>query len=415
MPKTVGRLTALKISRELPAGMHADGAGLYLHVSASGAKSWIYRYSLRHKAREMGLGSLSGLGLADARIKASECRALCQEGLDPIEVRKGREVQATLEAAKAITFKQAAEQYIEAKRPEWKNAKHASQWGSTLNTFTYPVIGAVSVQDVDTTLVQKVLEPIWLTKTETANRVRGRIERILDWATRRGLRNGANPARWRGHLEFDLAKRSKVQPVRHYSALPYAELPDFMLALRALEGVAARALEFTILTAARTGETIGAAPAEVNSAQKIWTIPAERMKASKEHRVPLSARALAIVRDGTALQTREDAFIFRGGKQGKPLSNMAMAAVLKRMGRTDVTVHGFRSAFRDWAAEQTNYPNHVVEMALAHAVSDKVEAAYRRGDLFEKRRRLMADWATYCYTLKAAARGSVVPMRQRSR
>jgi integrase len=381
MPKTVGRLTALKVSRDLLEGMHADGAGLYLHVSASGAKSWIYRYSLRRKAREMGLGSLSALSLADARIKTAECRALCQQGLDPIEVRKAREAQAALEAAKAITFKQAAEQYIEAKRAEWKNAKHASQWANTLNAYAYPFIGALPVQDIDTALVQKVIEPIWSAKTETANRVRGRIERILDWAARRGLRTGANPARWRGHLEFDLAKRSKVQPVQHHAALPFIELPDFMAELRAQVGIAARALEFTILTAARTNETIGAALAEIDPAQKVWAVPGERMKAGKEHRVPLSPRALAIVRGITAIQTGDDAFIFRGGRQGRPLSNMAMAAVLKRMGRTDITVHGFRSTFRDWAAERTNHPNHVVEMALAHAVSDKVEAAYRRGDL----------------------------------
>jgi len=258
------------------------------------------------------------------------------------------------------------------------------------------------VQDIDTALVQKVLDLIWLTKTETASRVRARIERILDWAARRGLRNGANPARWRGHLEFDLAKRSKVQPVQHHASLPFAELPDFMVALCDQEGIAARALEFTILTASRTNETIGAAPDEIYTNQRTWTVPAARMKAGKEHRVPLSARALAIVRDTTALRTGDDAFIFRGGKRGKPLSNMAMAAVLKRMGRTDITVHGFRSTFRDWAAEGTNYPNHVVEMALAHAVGDKVEAAYRRGDLFEKRRRLMADWASYCTARTAA-------------
>jgi integrase len=393
--------------------MYADGDGLYLHVSSAGAKSWIYRYSLRKRPREMGLGSLAALSLADARIKTSECRALRQDGLDPIEVRKARHAQVALEEAKAITFKEAAEQYIKSHRAEWKNAKHASQWGNTLASYVYPAIGSLSVQAIDTALVRKVLEPIWTTKNETASRVRARLEKILDWAAYRGLRAGENPARWRGHLEFDLAARSKLQSVKHHAALPYAELPGFMAQLRGRDCIAARALEFTILTAARTNETIGAQPAEISKSEKVWTVPAGRMKAGKEHRVPLSARALAIVRGATDLQTAEDAFIFPGGKRGKPLSNMAMDAVMRRMGYKDgrATVHGFRSTFRDWAAERTNYPNHVVEMALAHAVGDKVEAAYRRGDLFEKRRRLMADWATYCNTPKAGTGDNVVPMQ----
>lgn len=413
MAKTIGKLTALKIARELPKGMHADGAGLYLHVSASGTKSWIYRYSIRGKAREMGLGSLTALGLADARIKAGECRALRQGGIDPIEERKIEWAQAALDAAKVITFKEAAEQYITAHRLGWKNAKHASQWSNTLAAYAYPTLGQLSVQAVDTALVCKVLEPIWATKTETANRVRGRIERILDWAKSRELRQGENPARWRGHLEFQLAKRAKVQAVKHHAALPYAELPEFMVQLGAQGGFAARALEFGILTAARTGETIGATRNEANAADQVWTVPADRMKAGREHRVPLSVRALAILRAATATRADDDTLIFPGRKQSKPLSSAAMAAVLRRMGRGDITVHGFRSSFRDWAAECTNYPNEVIEMALAHAVGNKVEAAYRRGDLFEKRRRLMADWATYCNTPKAV-RGVVVPIRGRS-
>jgi hypothetical protein len=246
LAKTVGRLTALKVARELPAGMYPDGDGLYLHVSSTGAKSWIYRYSLRKRAREMGLGPLSALTLADARTKAAECRALRQDGLDPIEVRKARNAQVALEEAKAITFKEAAPQYIKAHRAEWKNAKHASQWENTLATYAYPIIGSLSVQAIDTAVVRRVLEPIWMVKPETATRVRGRIEKILDWAAYRGLRAGDNPARWRGHLGFDLAARSKLQPVKHHAALPYAELPDFMVRLREQEGIAARALEFTI-------------------------------------------------------------------------------------------------------------------------------------------------------------------------
>ena len=412
MPKTVLKLTALKVGRDLPAGMYADGAGLYLQVTSEGAKSWIYRFSLRGKPREMGLGSLKAVSLADARADAERCRGLRQKGADPIEVRKAERAQAALEDAKAITFKEAAERYITAHRAGWKAAKHSSLWENTLKTYAYPVMGKVSVQAIDTALVLKVLEPIWTSKPETAGRVRSRIEVILDWAKSRGLRQGENPARWRGHLQYQLPARSKVRRVKHHPALPYAELPDFIVKLRKEVGIGARALEFTILTAARTGEIIGASRDEANMSDKLWTVPGARMKAGKEHRVPLSGRALAILKDVTAPQNRDHAFIFPGGKHGKPLSNMAMASVLRRMERDDITVHGFRSTFRDWAAEQTNYPNEVVEMALAHAVSDKVEAAYRRGDLFEKRRGLMADWATYCNSPKAAKRSdTVVPMR----
>jgi integrase len=267
----------------------------------------------------------------------------------------------------------------------------------------------VSIQAIDTGLVMKVLQPIWGTKPETASRVRGRIEAILDWARVQKLREGENPARWRGHLDHLLPTPSKVRRVKHHAALAYAELPDFIAELRAQGGVAARALEFTILTAARTGETIGAVWDEVNTSEKVWTIPAGRMKAGKDHRVPLSSRALAILRDPHDLRTSD--FVFPGGKTGKSFSNMAMTEVLRRMGRDDITVHGFRSTFRDWAAERTNFPNEVVEMALAHAVGNMVEAAYRRGDLFDKRRRLMAEWATYCNTPAAGAGEKVVSMR----
>lgn len=413
MAKTIGRLTALKVSRPLPVGMHADGAGLYLQVTGNGAKSWIFRFSIRGKAREMGLGSFAVVSLADARAKAAACRTLRLDGIDPIEARQAQHAQAALDAAKAITFKEAAERYIAAHRAGWKVAKHASLWTNTLSTYAYPVIGKVSVQAVDTGLVLRILEPIWNTKPETAGRVRGRIEAILDWAKSRGLRKGENPARWRGHLQYQLPARSKVRRVKHHAALPYAELPKLMMALREQDGIGARALEFTILTAARTGEIIGATRDEANVDEKLWTVPAARMKAGREHRVPLSPRALAVLKDMTHPANGEHAFIFPGGKRGKPLSNMAMAKVLKRMDCENITVHGFRSTFRDWAAERTNYPNEVVEMALAHAVSDKVEAAYRRGDLFEKRRRLMADWAAYCNAAKTATVGSVVPMRGR--
>jgi len=395
--------------------MYADGAGLYLQVTRAGAKSWIYRFSLAGKAREMGLGSLSAVSLSEARIKAGECRRLREEGVDPIEARKARRLQAALDAAKTLTFKEAAASYIASHRMGWRNAKHATQWENTLATYAEPVIGALSIQAIDTALVLKVLERIWKAKPETATRVRGRIEAILDWAKVRGLRQGENPARWRGHLDHLLPGRSKVRRVKHHAALPYAELPDFILQLRAHQGVAARALEFTILTAARTGDTMGAVWDEFDASDKLWIVPAERIKAGKEHRVPLSDRALAILGDAEKIaRTPSGDYVFPGGKVGKPLSNMAMVEVLRRMGRGDITVHGFRSTFRDWAAERTNFPSEVVEMALAHAVGNKVEAAYRRGDLFEKRRRLMTEWATYCNMPKAATR-TIIPLRGRRR
>src|SRR5262245_5314553 len=283
--------------------MYADGAGLYLQVTGTGAKSWIYRFSLAGKAREMGLGSLSVVSLSEARIKAGECRRIRQEGMDPIEARKARRLQVALDAAKTLTFKEAAANYIASHRMGWRNAKHIAQWESTLATYAEPLIGTLSIQAIDTALVLKVLEPIWKVKPETASLVRGRLEASLDWAEVRGLRQGENPARWRGHLDHLLPAKSKVRRVKHHAALPYAELPDFILQLRAQEGVAARALEFTILTAARTGDTIGAVWDEVNTSDKIWAVPDGRMKAGKEHRVPLSSRVLAILRDEQEVRT----------------------------------------------------------------------------------------------------------------
>lgn len=414
MARTVGKLTALKVSRASRPGMYADGAGLYLQVTGAGAKSWVYRFSLRGRAREMGLGSLSALSLTDARAKAAECRRLRQEGVDPIEARKAQREQAALDAAKMLTFAQAAARYIAAHRSGWKNAKHASQWENTLASYAGPVLGPLSIQAIDTTLVLKVLEPIWKAKPETANRVRGRIEAILDWAKVRGLRQGENPARWRGHLDHLLPAKTKVRRVKHHAALPYAEMPAFIAHLRTKQGVAARALEFTALTAARTGDTIGAVWDEPNASDKVWVVPAERMKAGKEHRVPLCNRALAILDEMQNDRTTDSQYVFPGGKAGKALSNMAMTEVLRRIGRSNITVHGFRSTFRDWAAERTNFPSEVVEMALAHAVGDKVEAAYRRGDLFEKRRRLMAEWEGFCNGPAAPAGDKVVTIRGRS-
>jgi integrase len=403
-----GNLSAVRVTKLKEQGYYGDGGGLYLQVSPAGTKSWIFRFKMNGKSREMGLGSLATIGLAGARDAAAECRRRVLEGVDPIEARKAVKDQGRLEAAKAMTFKACAAAYIDAHRAGWKNAKHASQWENTLATYADPVFGTLPVQSVDTALVMKVLEPVWKTKTETATRLRGRIESILDWAKVRGLRAGENPARWKGHLDTLLPARSKVQAVEHHAALPYAETGAFMHLLRDETGVGARALEFLILTAARTGEVIGATWGEFDLAQNVWTVPAERMKAKREHRVPLSPAAVKVLTAMQAIRTND--FVFPGGKAGKPLSNMAMLALLKRMERADLTAHGFRSTFRDWAAECTAYPGEVAEAALAHTVGDKVEAAYRRGDLFEKRRRLMNDWAKHCAHAKRTG-GAVIPLQ----
>lgn len=403
MARTIGKLTALKVEKTKEPGMYADGGGLYLRVTKEGTRNWVFRFMLNGRARWMGLGPLHTIGLAEARARATAHRQRRLDGVDPIDARRADKQQARLDIAKAITFKECAAKYITAHKAGWRNAKHAAQWTATLETYAEPEIGALSVQAIDTGLVLKVLEPIWATKPETATRVRGRIEAILDWATVRGYRKGDNPARWRGHLDQTLPARAKVAKVEHHAALPYGELGGFVASLRQQEGTAALALEFAILTAARTGEVIGATWAEIDVAGKVWTLPAERMKAGKEHRVPLGARAVEIVEDMKKLAGADapaNGFVFPGAKRGRPLSNMAFLMLLRRMGRDDLTAHGFRSTFRDWAAERTSFPAEVAEMALAHAVGDKVEAAYRRGDLVEKRRRLMVEWAKFCATVK---------------
>jgi integrase len=407
MPRKAAGLTARGVQTQKGAGLFADGGGLYLQVAPTGAKTWIFRFQLVGRRRDMGLGSAGVYSLAEARQKAADARRLAAEGIDPIEHRAGQAAAGALAAAKAMTFQACADQYISSHRAGWRNPKHAAQWPATLAAYVYPSFGALPVQAVDVGLVMKAVEPIWTAKPETAGRVRGRIESILDWATTRGYRTGENPARWRGHLENLLPKRSKVRRVEHHAALPYPEIGGFMVELRQQDGIAARALEFAILTAARTGEVIGARWDEINIAERQWTIPAERMKAGKEHRVPLADAALAIVDRLAAI--RQGDHVFPGGRAGRPISNMAMLMLLRRMGRGDLTAHGFRSSFRDWAAERTGFPAEVAEMALAHAVADKVEAAYRRGDLFEKRRQLAEAWAKFCDA--PAIEGRVVPIR----
>jgi integrase len=343
----------------------------------------------------MGLGPFHTISLQEARERARKARQQLFDGLDPLETRRSERARAALERAKAVTFEVATARYFDAHEAKWRNAKHRAQFLSTMREYAFPKLGKLAVGDVDLGSVLEVLEPIWPTKTETASRVRGRIEAVLDWAAVRNLRTGENPARWRGHLEHVLAARAGLAKPKHHAALAYSELPAFMAALRLRDGIAARALEFAILTAARTGEVIGAKWVEIDLEAKTWLVPADRMKAGREHRVPLSDRAVEILK---SIPTEKgNPFVFEGPRAGG-LSNMAMASVLRRMNRAQITVHGFRSSFRDWAAETTAYANHVVEKALAHTVGDKVEAAYRRGDLFEKRRKLMTEWGRYCAT-----------------
>jgi integrase len=349
------------------------------------------------RAREMGLGSLDDVSLAEARDLARGARRLCKQGLDPIEVRRTDRAARRVQHAKAMTFQECATAYIAAHRAGWKNKKHVKQWSQTLQDYVYPAVGSLPVQAIDVALVMKAVETIWTEKPVTAGRVRSRIESVLDWAAARGYRQGENPARWKGHLENLLPKKSKVRRVERHAALPYPEISDFMTELRGQSGIDTRWLEFTILTAARTGEVREATWDELGElSERTWIISAERMKADREHRVPLSDRALQIIEELRAI--RQGALLFPGAKAGRPLSHGAMLRVLDSMGRGNLTVHGFRSTFRDWAAECTNFPREVCEAALAHAVENKAEAAYRRGDLFEKRRQLMAAWARHCST-----------------
>lgn len=392
-------------------GMLADGDGLYLQVTGAGARSWIFRFTLGGKSREMGLGSLKGVGLAAARAKAAQCRALLADGIDPIAARKGEHAARAVAGARAITFDQCAEAYINAHGATWRNPKHHSQWKTTLETYVSPVFGKLPVHAVDVSLVMKALEPIWTTKPETASRIRGRIESVLNWAKARGYRSGENPAQWKGHLDNLLPARSKLSRVKHHAALPYDETAQFMKSLREQTGMPARALEFLILTAARTGEAIGAQWCEIDLAEKVWTVPAARMKGGREHRVPLSNKTLAIL--NKVAKGEPGDFVFRG-RNGGPLSNMALLMLLRRMGHGSLTAHGFRSTFRDWAAERTSFQREVAEAALAHVVGDKVEAAYRRGDLFEKRRRLMEAWAEFATRVPGSSARTVVQMTGRA-
>ncbi len=435
MPRKAAGLTAAKVKHAKP-GRYGDGGGLYLFVRSESARFWVFRYTPKGgKMREMGLGPAgSGPGtisLAEARKRAGGLFAMVRAGVDPLAQREANaeteKARAQTAAILAITFREAATRYIDAHTPSWANAKHAQQWGNTLTTYAYPHFGDVAVADVGTAHVLAALEPIWTAKAETATRVRGRVEAVLDYAKARGWRQGENPAAWKGHLSMTLPARAKVAPVEHHPALPWQQAGAFLKALCGQPGMSAKALEFAILTAARSAEVLKATWGEVDMAEKVWTVPASRMKARREHRVPLSDAALAVLADMAMMRrtTNPAAPVFPGNIDGKGLSVMALDMLLRRMNKAAegarapwvaadgraIVPHGFRSTFRDWASEATAYPREVAEMALAHAVGNAVEAAYRRGDLFAKRARLMDDWAAYCAKGAVSEGDNVMPLR----
>ena len=393
MARVMNRLSDVAVRAKKRPGYVADGGNLYLRVAPNGGKGWIFRFALLGRTRDAGLGPYPAVSLVRAREEAEKCRRMVAAGVDPISTRNEQREASRAESAKAMTFEQCATSFIASHEVGWKSKKHAAIWRSSLKRYVYPVMGNLPVQTIDTGLVMKALEPIWGQKPETAGHVRGRMELVLNWAKARGYRAGENPAQWRGHLDHLLPARGKVRPVQHHPALPFVDMPAFMQQVRARDGMAARAFEFMVLTASRTGEALGARWNEIDLATKLWIIPVARMKGGKEHRVPLSPGAMAILEE--MAEVRQNEFVFPGMKKGRSLSNMGVIALVRQL-RKGITRHGFRSTFRDWAAESTSFPNHVVEMALAHAVPDAVEAAYRRGDLLDKRRKLMEAWANFC-------------------
>jgi integrase len=405
MPKVAKELGALAVSRLAEPGMHFAGGvnGLTLHITTTGARSWILRVMVGGKRREIGLGSYPSVPLALAREKARDARESIGKGVDPVAERRAAQSALRAAAAASKSFRECSAAYIAAHEAGWKNAKHGQQWRNTLEQHAHPIIGSLIVRDVQLSHVLRVLEPIWETKTETASRLRGRIESVLDWATVRGYRDGLNPARWKGHLDHILPGRGKIAKIEHHAALPVDAVAPFLVTLRSTQGMGALALEFLVLTAARSGEVRGATWAEIDRHAKVWTIPADRMKAGKEHRVPLSDAALTVLDRAAALPRVGETDLVFVAPRGAMLSDMTLTAVMRRL-RVPAVPHGFRSTFRDWTAERTDYPRDVAEMALAHTIGDKVEAAYRRGDLFDKRRQMMIDWAAFIGTLAPKAK-----------
>lgn len=411
MPRIARELSALEINRLKSPGLVSVGGvpGLSFQITATGARSWILRVKVGSKRRDMGLGPFPGVTLAQAREKARQARETIDQGNDPILNRERAQSELRAAQASAITFEDAADKFIQNKKAEWSNKKHASQWVATLETYAFPVIGKLHVQDVHDAHILKILEPIWATKTETATRVRGRIENVLDWAAAKKYRKGENPARWRGHLDKLLPAPKKITKVEHHPAVPVDDIASVYSTLKTRKGVAARALEFTLLTAARSGEVRGATWAEIDFDKSLWTIPAERMKARVEHRVPLTESAADILR---ALPRPEGSDFVFAAPRGGQLSDMALTAVMRRMQLTEVP-HGLRSTFRDWAAERTNFPRDLAEKALAHTLESKVESSYQRGDRLEKRRVMMAAWAKFLATPRTKA-SNVAPMTRRA-
>lgn len=408
MGRKAVELSPLAVSRLKTPGLHFVGgvAGLALQVLPTGGRTWILRVTVGGRRRDMGLGGYPDVTLAGAREAARTARELIRDGTDPIERARAAKKALQAAAARGVTFREAAESYIASHEAGWRNAKHKAQWTSTLTSYAFPVIGALSVGDIEHPHISKVLNPIWTTKTETASRLRARIESVLDWATTQGYREGPNPARWKGHLDKVFPRPSKVAKPVHHPALPVQDMGLFMASLHEAEGMGAKALMFAILTAARSGEVRGATWSEIDVQRGIWTVPAGRMKAGKEHRVPLSKAALALLASLPRIAGSD--LVFQAPRGGQ-LSDMTLSAVMRRL-KVPAVPHGFRSTFRDWAAEYTPYPSEVVEMALAHTVGNKVEAAYRRGDLFEKRRRLAEDWARFCSKAPSAST-AVVQLR----
>lgn len=397
MPK----LSAIAVQKRNLPGRYTDLNGLILQVKCNRngdvRKSWLVRYSFAGKRREMGIGSFPSLSLAEARDTAIDIKRMTREGLDPIRSRKKEKEERILEQSARINFQKCAEDYIEAYEASWKNAKHRQQWRNTLSSYAYPVIGHVDVNDISLDDVMAVIEPLWTTKPETASRVRGRIERILSWAIVRGLRTQPNPAIWKGQLEILLPKHSSIRKVRHHPALDWKELPEFMGRLRQRSAISARALELTILTASRSLEVRGATWAEIDWEREVWTVPADRMKMKKAHRVPLSSQTLAILKDRQACANCDkEALIFSNVDSNVRLSDSVYRALFARLDITGITTHGFRSTFRDWVGEATEFPRELAEQSLAHLVGDATERAYRRGDALERRRDLMQAWADYC-------------------
>lgn len=407
MAKLTQKLTDLKVRKGIEPASYPDGNGLYLQIRKSGAKDWFYRYEVGGRGRKKGLGSYPTISLQDAREAAHECRILRKNGIDPVEHFQKLQKEQVLLERKVMTFKECAEAYIDARKPEWKNEKHQYQWSQSLTSYAYPYIGDLSVQEINLSLVLKVLEPIWQTKTETASRVRQRIESILDWAKVREYREGENPARWRGHLDKLLPSPKKIQKVVHQPAMDYMDVPEFYKAIRTNQAVSKLALVFIVLTATRSKETRFARWSEIDFKNKVWTIPEERTKSGREQRVPLTGEMISRLKQAESIKLGD--FVFPSTKARQGISDTAVRKQLQDK-HADLTVHGFRSSFRDWCAEMTNYPRELAEKALGHVLTDKVEAAYQRGDMFEKRRKLMESWNDFC--VNGQATGDVVPINK---